>query len=65
MKERSGNVIENKGLCLENREGNWNVIENKYSYAQSVGMLLKIKEVAGMSVGGGRTGFIPDSGFRK
>jgi hypothetical protein len=49
MKERSGNVIENKGSRLGNRERNGNVAQNKGSYTLKAGMLLKIKEVGGMS----------------
>jgi hypothetical protein len=45
MKERCGNVVENKGSSSENRERSGNVLENKYSYAQDVGMLLKRKGV--------------------
>jgi hypothetical protein len=41
VKERSGNVYENKGSPLENRERSGNVIENKGSYEQDAGMLLK------------------------
>jgi hypothetical protein len=46
MKERSGNVIENKGSCLENGERSGNVLENKGSYAQNAGMLLKREGVS-------------------
>jgi hypothetical protein len=49
MNERSGNVIENKGSGLEDRQGSGNVIENTASYALKAGMSLKIKEVGGMS----------------
>jgi hypothetical protein len=41
MNERCGNVIENKGLRLENREQSGNVTQNKGSYALIAGMLLK------------------------
>ena len=47
MKERCGNVIENKGSGVEHREGCGNVIENKGSYARNAGMSLKIKGVIG------------------
>jgi hypothetical protein len=47
MKERSGNVIENKGSRLENGERSGNVVENKCSYAQNAGMLLKRNGVIG------------------
>jgi hypothetical protein len=49
LKNRSGNVIEKKGSGLEDRRGSGNVIENTASYALKAGMLLKIKEVGGMS----------------
>jgi hypothetical protein len=41
MKERSGNVVENKGSGLENREQSGNVVENKFSYSPKEGMLLE------------------------
>jgi len=47
MNEQCGNVTENKGLSLGNRETSGNVIENKHSYAQNAGMLLKRKGVIG------------------
>jgi hypothetical protein len=47
MKERRGNVYENKGSSLENRGRIGNVIENKAGYAQNAGMLMKIKGVIG------------------
>jgi hypothetical protein len=43
MKERCGNVIENKGSGLEDREENANIVEELCSYAQNAGMLLKTK----------------------
>jgi hypothetical protein len=43
MKERSGNVAENKGSRLDIRERCGNVIENKGSCALKAGMLLKRK----------------------
>jgi hypothetical protein len=45
LNDRSGNVIENKGSGLEDRQVSGNVIENKASYALKAGMLLKRKEV--------------------
>jgi hypothetical protein len=45
MKERRGNVYENKGSDFETRERSRNVTENKGSYALKAGMLLKIKVV--------------------
>jgi hypothetical protein len=51
MKERSGNVIENKGSRLGNRERSGNIVENKCSYAQNAGMLLKRKGVVGNAGG--------------
>jgi len=51
MTERSGNVIENKGPGLENREPCWNVAENKGSYAQNAGMSLKRKVVTVLAGG--------------
>ena len=50
---------------MEKRRRSGNVIENKGSYAPKAGILLKTKELGGMSqvVGGERTGFrIQDSG---
>ena len=41
MKERCGNVIENKGSRFENRQQSGNVTQNKGSYALIAGMLLK------------------------
>jgi hypothetical protein len=41
MNEQRGNVIENKGARLENREESGYVVENKCSYSQNAGMLLK------------------------
>jgi hypothetical protein len=46
MKERRGNVIENKGSRLENRERCRNVVEKQCSYTQNAGMLLKRKGVS-------------------
>jgi hypothetical protein len=48
MNEQCGNVLENKGSCLENRGQSWSLIENKGSYAQNAGMSLKAKEIDGM-----------------
>jgi hypothetical protein len=47
LNEQHGNVIENKGSRLDNREAGGNVIENKCTYAQNAGMLLKRKGVIG------------------
>ncbi|MGA9057190.1 MAG: hypothetical protein WB763_11830 [Terriglobia bacterium] len=47
--ERRGNVIENKGPLWKTRRQSGNVVENKHSYPQYPGMLLKTKEVDGMS----------------
>jgi DNA-binding transcriptional MerR regulator len=41
MNEPCGNVVENKGSCLNNRQRSGNVVENKCTYAQNAGMLLK------------------------
>jgi len=49
MTDRRGNVVENKGQGLEATGRDGNVIENKGSYALKAGMLLKIKELHGMS----------------
>ena len=46
MRKRSGNVIENKGSCLENQERSGNIMENKCSYAQNAGNLLKRRGVS-------------------
>ena len=46
MNERRGNVVENKGSSWENREQSGNIAENKRTYAQSAGMLLKRKGVS-------------------
>ena len=46
VKERSGNVYENKGSGLHRRERSGNVIENKGSYALKAGMLLKRQVVS-------------------
>jgi hypothetical protein len=45
LNEQYGNVIENKGSRLDDREAGGNVIENKCSYAQNAGMLLERKAV--------------------
>ena len=45
MTEQYGNIIENKGSCLENRERCGNIMENKGSYAFKAAMLLKRKAV--------------------
>ena len=46
MNDRRGNVIENKGSGLDNQGPSANVVENKPSYAQNAGMLLKTKDVS-------------------
>jgi hypothetical protein len=48
LKDRSRNVIENKGPGLEDRQVSGNVIENKVSYALKAGMLLKTNEIGGL-----------------
>jgi hypothetical protein len=45
MKQQCGDVVENKGSGLEDRERSGNVTENKGSYALNAGMLLKRKVV--------------------
>jgi len=45
LRERSGNVYENKGPAVQRRAQAGNVTENKGSYALKAGMLLKTKEV--------------------
>ena len=57
MNEQRGNVYENKGSVFRTPLGSWNVIENKSVYALKAGMLLKTKDVVGMSyvVGGGKS----------
>jgi hypothetical protein len=47
VKEQYGNIIENKGSCLDNRARSGNRTENKASYAERVGMSLKRKGVTG------------------
>jgi len=47
MKERFGNIYENKGPLWKEPERSRNVIENKCSYTFNMGMLLKRKEVGG------------------
>jgi hypothetical protein len=47
--EQHGNVYENKGAACGGPAKDRNVIENAYSYAQTAEMLLKTKEVGGMS----------------
>ena len=47
LNEQHGNVIENKGSRLEDRQRTGNVIENKGSYAQNAGMSLKRKGIIG------------------
>ena len=43
MKERCGNVIENKGSSLEDGEGSGNVIENTHSCPLKAGMSLMVR----------------------
>ena len=49
LTERAGDVIENKGPLWKTQGLSGNVVENKASYAQKAGMLLKRKEVDGRS----------------
>jgi hypothetical protein len=49
VNELSGDVYENKGPLLKEWARSGNVAENKGSYALKAGMLLKTKEVGGMS----------------
>jgi len=46
LNEQRGDVAENKGSGLDNRRRSGNVDENKDSYAQDAGMLLKTKGVS-------------------
>jgi hypothetical protein len=48
LKDRSGDVIENKGPGLEDRQVSGNVIEKKASYALKAGMLVKTNEISGL-----------------
>jgi len=45
MKERSGNLIENKGQGSEGAGQSWYLIENTCTYSSKAGILLKIKVV--------------------
>jgi hypothetical protein len=47
LKERRGNVYENKGPDFHSPKQSWNVVENKYTYELKAGMLMKTKEVDG------------------
>ena len=47
MKERRGNVYENKGPDFQTSERSGNFTENKGSYVLNAGMLLKRKGVIG------------------
>jgi hypothetical protein len=47
MRDRCGNVIENKGPAFSSAAQSGNVTENKCSYAQNAGMLLKTNGVIG------------------
>ena len=49
MKEQSGNVHENKGSLWETGWKSGNVVENKGTYEFKAGILLKTKDVDGMS----------------
>jgi len=49
MKERNGNVYENKGSAFHGPEQSGNVIENKDSYEFEAGMLLKINDLVGVN----------------
>jgi hypothetical protein len=46
MKERCGNVAENKGSGLDNRGRSGYIVENKASYSQNARILLKGKDVS-------------------
>jgi len=46
VKERSGNVYENKGSAFEVPQQGGNVLENKGSYAPKTGILLKTKPLS-------------------
>jgi len=46
MKDRCGNVHENKGLACSGPAQSGNVIENKYGYAKNAGILLKRQTVS-------------------
>jgi hypothetical protein len=46
LKERRGNVYENKGSAIEVQHRSGNVAENKDSYPQDPGMLLKRQGVS-------------------
>jgi hypothetical protein len=56
MKERRGNVYENKGLALSSPERSGNAVENAGSYAMKAGILLKIQAVRlrWLAIGAGR-----------
>jgi hypothetical protein len=62
VKERRGNVYENKGPGFQGWEKSGNVIENKGSYAFKARMLMKRKEVGGRSevVGGEERGQVTE-----
>jgi hypothetical protein len=45
LKERCGNIYENKGSAKYRQGQSGNVIENKGSYASKAGILMKTKEV--------------------
>jgi hypothetical protein len=49
VNELSGDVYENKGPLWKKQRRSGNVIENKGSYAPKPGILLKTKELGGMS----------------
>jgi DNA-binding transcriptional MerR regulator len=48
LKERSGNVVENKGPAFSGPEQSGNVVENKGSCALKAGMFLKTNEIGGL-----------------
>jgi hypothetical protein len=62
VKQRGGNVYENKGSVFQGRGQSVNVIENKGSYALKAGMLLKRKEVGDRRYGVGGEEQVPDGG---
>jgi hypothetical protein len=49
MKDRYGNVVENKGSVFPSPRLSGNVIENKGGCALKAGILLKTKAIDGMS----------------
>jgi hypothetical protein len=64
MKEQCANVAENKGSAFSSAGPSGNVIENKSSYGQNTGMLMKRKGVIGNAEShatGKRPGILPVS----